>query len=164
MDVAQVYPFRMKGILRLDLLECVVVLAKSLRFVAEGMDEDEVPKVMVAIQSKDWILAGTEVGLPLIDDVTKFQAPGDYGLALSSAGSEPVIVQRMTLEEKAEIVVTPHQGGRRHLPFRDAVALLRETELKEWPHLGSRGTKEFLTSIRDGSGKLEKPPHELGAP
>ena len=34
---------------------------------AEGMDEDEVPKVWVAIQSKDWISAGTEVGLPLID-------------------------------------------------------------------------------------------------
>ena len=47
------------------------------------------------------------------------------------------------------------QGGRRYLRFRDAVALLRETEFEDWPHLGSRATKEFLTSIRDGSGDLE---------
>ena len=73
---------------------------------AEGRDEDEVSKVWVAIQSKDWISAGTEVGLLLIDGATRFQALGDYGLALSLAGSEPVIIQRMTLEEKAEIVVT----------------------------------------------------------
>ena len=72
----------------------------------------------------------------------------------------------MTLEKKTEIVVTPQldlpvlgdrrdQGGRRHLRFRDAVALLRETQFEDWPHLGSRASKEFLTSIRDGSGNLE---------
>ena len=32
---------------------------------AESMDEDEVSKVWVASQSKDWISAGFEVGLPL---------------------------------------------------------------------------------------------------
>ena len=80
----------------------------------------------MAILSKDWISAETEVGLPLIDDAT---AVGDHGLALSPGGSEPVIIQRMTLEEKAEIVVTPQldlrvlrgsrdQGDRRHLRFR----------------------------------------------
>ena len=36
---------------------------------AEGVDEDEVPKACVAIQSKDWISAGTEVGPLLTDDV-----------------------------------------------------------------------------------------------
>ena len=65
----------------------------------------------------------------------------------------------MTLGEKSEFVGTPQadlrvlgdsrdHGGRRHLRFRDAVALLRETEFEDWPHLGSRATKEFLTSIR----------------
>ena len=47
------------------------------------------------------------------------------------------------------------QGGRRYLRFRDAVALLREAEFEDWPHLGSRATKKFLTSMRDGSGNLE---------
>ena len=75
------------------------------------------------------------------------------------SGSEPVIVQRVTLEEKTEIVVTPQlelvalggsrdQGGRRYLRFRDAVALLREKEFEDWPNLGSR-------AIRDGSGNPE---------
>ena len=63
---------------------------------AEGMDEDVVLKVWVAILSKDWISAGTEVGLPLIDDATRVQALGDHGLALSPGGSEQVIIQRVT--------------------------------------------------------------------
>ena len=132
----------MKEILRLDLLGCVLMLAKVAEVLgADCMDEHDVPKVWVALQSKDWISAGTEIGLPLIDDVAKFQALGDYGLPLSPAGSEPVI-QRMTLEEKAEIVVTPQLDlrllrdsrdlGRRHLRFRDAVALLRQ-EFEDWP-------------------------------
>ena len=78
---------------------------------AEGMDEDEVSKVWVAIQSKNWISAGTEVGLPLIDDVARFQAVGGCGLVLSPAGSEPVIIQRMTLEEKAEIMSVGSLGA-----------------------------------------------------
>ena len=43
------------------------------------------------------------------------------------------------------------QGDRRIYVF----GLLRETEFEDWPHLGSQATKEFLTSIRDGSGNLE---------
>ena len=88
------------------------------------------------------------------------------GRSNTPIGSEPVISQRMTLEEKTESVVTSQldlrvlgdsrdQGGRRYLRFRDAVALLRETEFEDWPHLRSRATKEFLTSIRDGSGNLQ---------
>ena len=133
---------------------------------AEGVEEDDVPKVWVATQSKDWFSAGTEVGQPLIGDDTRFQTLGEYGLALSPTVTEPVITQRMTMEEKAEFVGTPQldlqvlgdnrdQGGRRYLRFRDAVALPLETEFEDWPHLGSRATKEFLTSIRDGSGNLE---------
>ena len=107
-DVALVYPFQDEG----DLEARLVGMRRNARQLAEllgaeGMGEDEVPKVWVAIQSKDSILAGTEVGVPLIDDVPRFQALGDCGLALSPAGSEPVIIQRMTLEEKAEIVATP---------------------------------------------------------
>ena len=136
-------PFRMKGISRLGSMGCVALLAKSL--------------------TSSWISAGTQAALPLIDNATRFQALGDCGLALSPAGSEPVIIQRMTLEEKAEIVVTPRldlrvlrgsrdQGGRRHLRFW---ASSRVTEFEDRPHLGSRATKEFLTSIRDGSSNLE---------
>ena len=128
-------PFRMKDILRLSL-------------------------------SRYWISEGTELVLPITDDVARFQALGDCGLLLSPTGSEPVIILRMTMEEKTDIVVTPQldlrvlgdsrdQGGRRYPRFRDAVALLRETEFEDWPHLGSRATKEFHTSIRDGSGNLE---------
>ena len=166
-DAAQVYPFQDQG----DLDARPLVMRRTARQLAEvlgaeGMDEDEISKVWVAVQSKDWISAGTEVGLPLTDDVTRFQVLCDYGLALSPTGPEPVIVQHMTLEEKSEFVGTPQanlrvlgdsrdQGGRRHLRFRDAVALPRETEFEDWPHLGSRATKEFLTNIRDGSGNLE---------
>ena len=38
-----------------------------------------------------------------------------------------------------------------------------ETEIEDWHHLGSRGAKEFLTSIRDGSGKFENY-HTMGVP
>ena len=131
---------------------------------AERVEEDEVPKVWVVIQSKDWISAGTEVSQPLIGDDTRFQTLGEYGLALSSTGSEPVIVQCMTMEENAEFVGTPLfdlrvLGDNRDqvyiFAFSRCVALLRETEFEDWPHVGSRATKEFLTSIRDGSGNLE---------
>ena len=85
---------------------------------------------------------------------TRFQVLGDHGLALSPASSEPVIIQRMTLEEKAEIVVTPQldlwvlgdsrdQGGRRHPRFRDAVALLRDREFEDWPHSAVGPRKSF---------------------
>ena len=156
MDAAQIYSFQDEGKLEARLVE----MRRNARQIAEvlgaeGVDEDEVPKAWVAIQSKDWISAGTEVDSPLTNDVARFQALGDYGLLLSPTGSEPVIIQRMTFEEKTEIVVTTQldlrvlghsrdQGGRRYLRFRDAVALLRETEFEEWPHLGSRATKEFL--------------------
>ena len=166
-NAAQVYPLQDEG----DLEARLLVMRRTARQIAEvlgaeDMNEDEVSKVWVAVQSKDWISAGSEVSLPLIDDVTRFHVLGDYGLALSLAGSEPVIIQRMTLEEEAEFVGTPqldlrvlgdnrNQGGRRHRRLRNAVALLRETEFEDWPHLGSRATKEFLTSMRDGSGNLE---------
>ena len=159
MDATQIYSFQDEGNLEARL----VGMRRNARQIAkvlgaEGVDEDKVPKAREAIQSKDWI-SGTGVGPPLTDDVARFQALGDYGLLLSPTGSEPVIFQRMTLEEKTEILVTPQldlrvlgdsrdQGGRRYLRFRNAVALLRETEFEDWPHFGSRATKEFLTSIR----------------
>ena len=164
----QVYNFQDEG----DLEARLSVMRRTARQMAdvlgaEGVEEDDVPKVWVATQSQDWISAGAEVSQPLISDDTRFQNLGACGLVLSPTGSEPVITQRMTMEEKAEFVRTfeldlrvlgdnRNQGGRRYLRFQDAVALLRETEFEDRPHLGSRATKEFLTSIRDGSGNLEK--------
>ena len=99
-DEAQHFSFQDEGNLEARLVE----MRRNARQIAEvlggeGVDEDEVPKAWVAIQSKDWISAGTEVGPPLTDDVARFQALGDYGLLDSPTGTEPVITQRMTLEE-----------------------------------------------------------------
>ena len=44
--------------------------------------------------------------------------------------------------------------GKRHLPFVQGMALLRESALADWPYDGPRAVKEFFTSVRDGSGGL----------
>ena len=159
MDVAQVYPIQDEG----DLEARLVGMRPNARQVAEvlgaeGRDEHDVPKVWVALQSKDWISAGTEIGLPLIDDVAKFQALGDYGLALSPAGSGPVI-QRMTLEEKAEIVVT--------LSWISDCFETVETRVASIYDFGTRSLFFVRRNSRTGPPLLWQPrelPYELGAP
>ena len=83
-DAAQIYFFQNEGNLEARLVEMrhnARQIAEVLG--AEGVDQDEVPNAWVAIQSTDWISAGTEVGPPLTDDVARFQALGDDGLLLS---------------------------------------------------------------------------------
>ena len=73
-DAAQVYSFQDEGDLkaRLLVMHCTArQIAKVLG--VEVVDEDEVLKIRVAVQSKGWISAGTEVSLPLIDDDRRFQ-------------------------------------------------------------------------------------------
>ena len=93
-DAAQIYSFHDEGNLEAQFIRMRCNVRQIAEVVgAEGADEDEVPKVWVAIQSKDWISAGTEVGLPPIFNFPRFQALGDYDLLLSPTGSEPVIMR-----------------------------------------------------------------------
>ena len=98
-DAAHFYPFQDEG----DLEARLLVKRRTARQIAEvlgaeGVEGDEFPKVWVAIQSKGWISAGTEVSQPLIDDNTRFQTLGEYGLVLWPTGSELVITQHLTKE------------------------------------------------------------------
>jgi hypothetical protein len=45
-------------------------------------------------------------------------------------------------------------AGKRHLAFKDAINLLRETRFEDWPFTGPRAVREYLAAIRDGPGDL----------
>ena len=45
-------------------------------------------------------------------------------------------------------------SGRRYLPFKDAVPLLRETSFEDWKKHGPRATREWLGGVREGPGHL----------
>lgn len=122
------------------------------------------------IEAYEWLICesnNARFGEVVGDDVI------DQGVTLGDSGivtldGKEVFVKRVALSDKAATLtkLDPSRGdirllcdyrddqGRRFLDLRQAINLLTEDEMKDWPLQGPRVMVEFLRAVRSGPGDL----------
>lgn len=124
----------------------------------------------VGIDALQWYVAdpsstkfGKAIPFDIVHDVVTL---GDHGLVqwdgetlylreLASTDVDPFVDERK--EASGDLrTLGDHRDpqGSRHLPFKDAVALMRESKFEDWPFKGPRSVFEYFKSILAGPGDL----------
>lgn len=124
----------------------------------------------VGVDSQQWIVADPssgKIGKPLPDErVDDIVSLSQHGVA--QWDDEIVYVKEVStgeldafIDERKEAAgdlrtLGDHRDpqGKRHLSFKDGLALMRESKFDDWPFVGPRSVLEYLKSILAGPGDL----------
>lgn len=122
------------------------------------------------VEALQWVIAdpsspkfGTPLPAELYDDIVTL---GDHGVVqwegdtfyvreLASPDVEAFVSERK--ESTGDLrLLGDHRDpqGKRHLSFKDGLALMRESSFQDWPFKGPRATLEYLKSVLAGPGDL----------
>ena len=105
---------------------------------------------------------GEKVGDDIVNDEDAFQSFGSRGLALMEGTTyycervaeidyDVWLAERK--EDRDDRILGVHlRNGKRHLPLRDAMALMKEAKYDDWPFKGPRVTHEYLQSVEESGG------------